>query len=178
MRPSRHLLLRAACALVACAVVACAATGCSEAPSAPTLSAAARSLQGRWLEPAGTLQPRGSTRGVLTFGPDGRFISARTSFGTYEGQAPNFVSGWSQTTGTYEVVGSRITFRPDSLITWDSFSGTRTPTVQTPYPYGGVFDDCVFELQGDVLVLNFTVYPADAPVRARAAYTRAPGSTG
>jgi hypothetical protein len=152
MRPSRHLLLRAACALVACA-----ATGCSEAPSAPTLSAAARSLQGRWLEPAGTLQPRGSTRGVLTLEPNGRFISA---------------------TSTYEVVGNRITFRPDSLITWDSFFGTRTPTVQTPYPYGGVFDDCVFELQGDVLVLNFTVYPADAPVRARAAYTRAPGSTG
>jgi hypothetical protein len=154
---------------------------CSDAPSAggttPTISAAARSLQGRWLEPVGTLQPRGSTRGVLTFEANGRFIQSRTSFGVYEGQAPNLVSWWSHTTGRYAVVGNRITFRPDSLITWDSFSGTRTPTVQTPYPYGGVLDDCVFEFQGDVLVLDYTTYPADAPVRAQVAYFRAPDST-
>ena len=174
-------LLRLTRVPVACAVLATALVACSDAPGAP-LTAAARSssaLHGHWLPPTGTLQPQGTMRGALTFSPTGRFISTTTSFGSYPGQAPNFVSAWTQTVGSYVVTGDRIAFRPDTLTTWDSFFGNRPPTITTPYPYGGVFDDCVFEVQGDTLVLYFTTYPADAPVRTRATYRRgAAGTTG
>jgi hypothetical protein len=169
-------------ALVACALAAGSALACGDAPAAAVTAvtadrAAAASLHGHWLPPAMALQPQGSTRGALTFAPNGRYVSATTSFGVYPGQAPNAVSGWTQVAGRYQVTGDRIAFRPDTLTTWDSVFGNRTPTVTTPYPYGGMFDDCVFELRGDTLVLYFTTYPADAPVRARATYRRGPAGT-
>ena len=178
MRLPRLVLGPAACALVAGALVASALGACTHDPAAPVGPPEARALRGRWLPPVTALQPQGSMRGALTFGTNGRYVWATTSFGSYPGQAPNFVSGWTQVVGTYEVTGDRIAFRPDSLITWDSFYGNPRPTVTTPYPYGGTFDDCVFEVRGDSLVLHFTTYPADAPVRARATYSRAPDSTG
>ena len=159
----------AACVVAACVVAACAA--CSEAPSAP---AAGSSLHATWEAPVMMLQPQGTLRATLSLAPDGRFSWRTVSYGVYAGEPATRTSAWTRSDGTYAVSGDSLVFRVDSLTTWDSFYGEPEPSVLRPYPYGGLFDDCRFTVQGDVLVLRFTTYPLDAPVPAVAVYGRRP----
>jgi hypothetical protein len=91
----------------------------------------------------------------------------------YPGQRASDLSAYSRTVGTFAVAGDRLSFDPDSLVSWDRFYGAASPeTVQSPYPYGGLYDDARFRLAPWVLTLDYTTYPADAPVPTRRTFRR------
>jgi len=52
--------------------------------------------------------------------------------------------------------------------------GRLAPTVQAPSPHSGgsYYDDARFRLDGDTLTLDYTSYPADAPVASRQLFRR------
>ena len=156
---------------LAAAPIVCVLAACADAPSEP---AAPRTLHARWVAPEFALQPQGTLRQSLTLTPDGQFRLDIDSYGVYPTDSPNTRSAWTRTVGTYTVRGDSLVFRPSTLVTWDSFYKTPLPTVLSPYPYGGVFDGCRFEVRGDALVLHFLTYPLDAPVPTTATFRRQP----
>jgi hypothetical protein len=120
-------------------------------------------LDGTWIAPAENASPSGWYQRSLTFGSNGSFVSEFRSYGIYQGQSRNELSGFSRTEGRYQVDGDRLLFQPARLISWDRFYGVNSPVqVMEPYPYGSIFDDARFAIEGGILILHYTIYPADA----------------
>jgi hypothetical protein len=131
-------------------------------------------LVGRWISATEALRPAGSHQYSLEFGAGGRFTAEVRSYGLYPGQAPADLSAYSRMVGGYRTAGGRLTFAPDTLVEWDRFYGAQTaPTVRTPYPYGGPYDDARYAVTGGVLTLRYLSYPADAPVETARQFRRA-----
>jgi hypothetical protein len=119
--------------------------------------------------------PSGSHRRSLSLGSNGSFTSEVRSFGIYPDQSPGALSSYQRTEGTFgiEVEGNGLIFHPIRLVSWDLFYGVESPErIAEPYPHGSVFDDATYEIRGRELILDFTIYPADAPVPARLVFTR------
>ena len=96
-------------------------------------------------------QPSGPLVGhwVETTAP-GRHLILRA-----DGSFTNSGADWRHE-GGYLVNGSSITFSPQRFVSWEG--------VQDPSPYTSLFDNCVYEFDGNELVFHYTTYPADAPV--------------
>lgn len=136
-------------------------------------SLATSDIAGRWVTPSEGLRPAGLYGRQLTFTNDGRFVSEVRSYGVYPKQRPEDLSSYTRIIGTFAVAGDQLSFEPESLITWDSFYGADSPEmVQTPYPYGSLYDDARFRIDGETLTLDFTTYPADAPEPTRQVFQR------
>lgn len=145
-----------------------ATLGCSE-----SIAPVPGDLVGTWVSASGALQPQGWHRRHLLFTTAGRFAAEVRSYGVYPGQPADQLSSFTRIEGTVRQDGNRLLFNPERNIWWDRFYGEDSPVhVQQPYPYGGVFDDAVYEVAGNRLTIRHTVYPADAPEPATAVYMR------
>ena len=92
-------------------------------------------LLGAWATEADALSPAGWHQYHLTFQANGRFAAEVRSYGLYQGQASGELSAAVRTVGTVRAEGERLTFRPDSQITWDRSRGaTPRARLKTPYP--------------------------------------------
>lgn len=132
-------------------------------------------LDGIWVTAAENASPSGWYRRSLTFGANGSFTSEFRSYGIYQGQPRDEPSGYQRTEGIYERDADRLVFHPTRLVWWDRFYGVASPEqMSEPYPYGTIFDDARYEIQGQQLTLHYTTYPADAPVPTVLVFTRAP----
>jgi hypothetical protein len=148
-------------ALLTAVVAAC------ESATAP-----AASVEGRWASPREALSPTGSHQSFLTFHGDAFTLEVR-SYGIYPGQKLTDLAAYSRTEGTFRVDGDRLEFSPLRLVTWDSFYGATSPErVESPYPWGSLFDDARFAVRSNRLDLYYTIYPADAPVSTSSTYFR------
>jgi hypothetical protein len=173
-RPARAAALAVA---LGAAVLAVGGAGCTD--DAAVLvgdMAVPADLLGRWATPP---EPNsgGSFVYSLEFGRDGRFVVEWRAFGMYPGQRAGDVSGYSRSYGAYRVDGDRLTMLVDRVVTWDRFYGADSPeTVTRPQPATAMYDDARFRVEagGEALVLDYTSYPADAPVAARMTFRRAP----
>jgi hypothetical protein len=72
--------------------------------------------------------------------------------------------GGTRTEGVYKASGASVAFFPERLVMGDGTSA--------PYPWGGLFDDATFAFDGGVLVLTYTIYPADAPMATTMRFSR------
>jgi len=112
-------------------------------------------------------------RRSLTFEATGSFTSEFRSYGIYQEQPHDELSGYQRTEGTYRAEGNRLIFQAARLVWWDRFYGVASPErVEEPYPYGTIFDDARYEVLGRQLTLHYTVYPADAAEPAVLVFTR------
>ena len=135
-------------------------------------SPGASAIAGRWATTPEGLSPAGSYQSFLTFDGDA-FTSEVRSYGLYPGQRSTELSAYSRTEGTFRVDGERLHFSPLRLVTWDRFNGVTSPErVDSPYPWGSLFDDARFKLRLNRLDLHYTTYPADAPVATSRSYWR------
>jgi hypothetical protein len=129
-------------------------------------------LAGRWATERESLSPAGSHQSFLTFS-GGAFAFEVRSFGLYQGQRSNDLSAYSRTEGTFRIEGDRLNFSPARLVTWDRFFGPTSPErVETPYPWGSLFDSTRFTVRVNRLTLRYLSYPADAPVETTRTYWR------
>jgi hypothetical protein len=130
------LLMRLSRLAVAALLIA---TGSCNEPAGP-----AGALVGRWIE---TDSPH-------------RHLVLRSN-GTFENSGASGFTYWRHE-GTFEANGSTIEFFPQRFV---SRAGPELPeTVEEPSSYSSIFENCSFEVEGRVLVLSYTTYPADAPV--------------
>jgi hypothetical protein len=129
-------------------------------------------LAGRWATEREGLSPAGSYQSFLAF--DGAaFTFEVRSYGLLHGQRPNDLSAYSRTEGTFRVEGDRLHFLPSRLVTWDGFYGASSPErVESPYPWGSLFDDARFSIRLTRLTLRYLSYPADAPVETTRTFLR------
>lgn len=118
-------------------------------------------LVGSWVETQ-PLSPRGTMDRILTFGGDGRFWLRVESYGVYPEQAESQLSAWSETRGPYEIDEDRLYFEPRTTTWYDTFY--EDPGPFTHDAHGTLFDQAVFEVRDDELVLHYLTYPVDAPV--------------
>lgn len=131
-------------------------------------------LLGRWVTLQEGLNPQGSAQWALTFAANGRFASEVRTVGVYPGQSSTDVSSYSRVLGTYSLASDKLTVVPDSLIEWDRFYGPdATPTITSPIPNFRLYDDAHFSIAASLLILQYTTYPADAPVSTTRHFTRA-----
>lgn len=118
------------------------------------------SLEGNWLSAVERHSPYGWYRRSLTFEATGSFIYEYRSYGIHQGQPRDQLSSYMRIEGTYRAERNRLIFQ-----------------VREPRPYGTppgtIFDDARYEVRGPQLLLHFTSYPADAPVRGTFVFTRA-----
>ena len=147
---------------------------CSESAVGVRLTADAAGLTGHWIAAPNDVGAVGWHQSTLTLETNGRFASTSSSYGLYEGQHRNAPSSWTRIEGTFRVDGVRLHFEPKRLVWWDQFESPASATPQeTAYPWGSLFDDATFTVDGDMLRLAFNVYPADAPIPVVAMYGRA-----
>lgn len=116
------------------------------------------------------MQPHGSWEVVLTFSPDGRFSQTISNYGVYAGTSPKELVARTIVMGTYSVVEDRLEVHPLTYTWMDTF-------YEDPGPHYGdppesVFTDCTYQIMGPFLTLQYTTYPADAPVKTTAAFAR------
>ena len=122
-------------------------------------------LVGSWRQATQNLSPSGTYEFRLTFTESGTFISDGSMYGVYSGQPSKELSAYTRIEGTYVADGDRLVLNPRRLTTWDRFFGPSSPEkVYDPYPYSEYFDNARYHLEGSTLTLNYTTYPADAPI--------------
>lgn len=143
------------------------AAACSES-SAPVGSS---QIVGAWMAPRETLHPNGSMTRYLGFSESGTFQYSAESYGVYPGQSAGTLSAYTRISGTYQIDGDRLTMTGNRTATWDSFYGANSPeTVQNVNTE--MFKDARFRIALSTLILDFTTYPADAPVPTTQSYNR------
>ena len=121
-------------------------------------------LEGTWVAATETASPSGFYQRSLTFDANGSFVSGFRVYGIYDWQQSDELSAYQRTEGTYVVEGDRLVFHASRMVSWDRLYGDQSPErVSEPYPYGTIFDDARYELEGRRLTLRFTIYPGDAP---------------
>jgi hypothetical protein len=130
-------------------------------------------LNGTWIAPVETGRPSGSYHRTLTFTGSGSFVSETRSYGIYQAQPRNELSGYTRIEGTFQAEGDRLLFHPTRSVVWDIFYGVNSPErVTVPYN-GSIYDDARYEVRARQLTLHFTIYPADAAEPAVMLFTLA-----
>jgi hypothetical protein len=137
---------------------------CSD-PLVPTAD-----LHGTWSSGRMTMQPRGSWEVVLTFSPDGRFSQTVSNYGVYAGTSSNELVAATVITGSYSFVDDRLEVHPLTHTWMDTFYDEPGP--HNGEPPASLFTDCRYRIMGPVLTLQYTTYPADAPVETTATFAR------
>jgi hypothetical protein len=145
-------------------LLACGLAGCQD-----SLSPGLVSLVGEWVSSSEVNRFDGSTyhvslslSGDQTYVRDWRYYDASTSLRAY-----------STTEGTFTVRGDSIFMRPVTDRNWDrDFNGGAV--MVTPVSGAGIYGQAGarFEISGEILVLHFLIYPADAPVETSEALAR------
>lgn len=154
-------------ALLALATVALCAS-CSSA----TDSSSSGNIVGSWVADSAA-SPNGSYLRQLTLTDDGRFTLDFRSYGLYENQQADDLSGYERTGGTFTVNGDRVSFEPGWLVVWDYSFGRDAPqTIYAPYPRDHFYDDARFRVDNDTLTLNVTLHQADSPRPATQIFRR------
>jgi hypothetical protein len=130
------------------------------------------SIIGSWVTDSAA-SPTGHYVRQLIFTKDSRFFLDFRSYGLYEGQQPDALSGYGRTAGSFTVNGDRVIFEPSWYSTWDFSFGRDAPqTVYAPYPFEHFYDDARVSVDGSTLTLTYTAYPDDAPVTTTETYQR------
>ena len=112
---------------------------------------------------------------TLTFSASRRFVSDARLVGVYDAQRADERSAWTRVVGSYEVEGDRLRIAADSLISWDSFYGASSaPTVEARVRGASAYDGARLVVEGGMLSLDYTTYPASAPVPATRSFRRVP----
>lgn len=159
MQVPRSLVALAAIA----ALVSCSSSTDSSGPS----------IIGSWVTDS-SAGPTGRYVRQLIFTSDSKFVLDFRSYGLYEDQEPDELSGYGRTAGTFTVSGDRVMFEPFWFSTWDFSFGRDAPqTVYAPYPGEHFYDDARFTIEGSTLTLNYTAYPDDEPVPTTEMFQRA-----
>ena len=159
MRPHRALLALST-------VVLCASCSNSTDPS-PTSN-----IVGSWVADSAA-SPVGTYVRQLTLTQEGKFLLDLRSFGLYENQQADDLSGYERTSGTFTVDGDRVIFEPGWLVLWDFSFGRDAPQkIYAPYPNDHFYDDAHAHVEGDSLTLEFTLYDADSPRPAKQVFHR------
>lgn len=141
--------------------------------SSSTEPSSNRDVLGDWqADSTGTSQE--SYERHLTLGADGSFSLLHRSFGVYDNQSADELSGFERVTGSFRIESDRLIFEPQMLLLWDYTFGRDAPTqVYTDYRYDHFYDDTHFTIDGETLTLHFTDYPADEPVSSTQVFQRA-----
>ena len=135
------------------------AVACSE----PT--AVGGDLVATWAGAPEDLSPAGWYQIKLTFGATGAFRAEVRNYGLYPAQHRSELSAYERTEGTYRTEGDRLILMPQRLVTWDRFYGASSAErVDEPYPYTGYLNGARYRIEGSLLMIEYTSYPADAPV--------------
>ena len=141
-----------------------AAAACGEG-SAGLAGAAGgrRALVGSWQARDEPISPSGTWRRSLVVHRDMRVESRGVTYGLYPGDAPTTVSASSTLYGSLGATGRKYVVHPDSLVTEDSFGGSRQRVVQRDFTWWAN-DSVEYTIRGDRLELSYYTYPAEAPV--------------
>jgi len=111
----------------------------------------------------------GTTINVLTFNPNGTFVSSTNSYGVYSGQKSNNLSGYFEYYGNYVLSIKNIYFKSQQSISWDSFTGGNpVKTLKDEV----IFESCTYKISNDTLNISYISYPADAPIATNRQYKR------
>jgi hypothetical protein len=156
MRPVMSVM----CLILVAATVACSETTMPESQ-----------LVGGWMSPRENLQPRGTFRAYLGFSESGGFTYAGMSYGVYAGESPGTLSAYTNISGTYQIDGDRVVFSANRIATWDAFFGAESRE-RVEQVNMTIFDQARFRIVGGTLILDYIVYPADAPEPATKAFNR------
>jgi hypothetical protein len=114
---------------------------------------------GTWVDTTNA-NPGGYYINELILNNNATFTDKSSSYGIYNGQVKNELSGWFERTGNYEVNGNKISFVSKKVVSWDSFYGGDPVTnLETQV----IFENCTFMINNNILELNYITYPADAP---------------
>ena len=149
--------------------------GCSESMVELGAIPSAHRLAGGWVAEANDLGTAAWHQTKLVLQPNGRFAFISSSHGLYEGQQRDDPSAWTRIEGNFRVDGNRLHFDAETMTWWDHFESAGSPAPRhAAYPWGSLFDDATFVVHGNVLMLSYNVYPADAPVPVTAEYRRGP----
>jgi hypothetical protein len=142
-----------------------AAVGCSDAtgPASP--------LVGEWIWGPETLQPRGHLNSILSFSSNGTFTLRTQLYGIYPGESPGQLSSYTHTSGTYTTDGDRLVLTGQRTAIWDAFYGPNSPE-RVENVTTSVFDQARYRIVGFHLILDYLIYPADAPEPATRTFSR------
>lgn len=97
------------------------------------------------------------------------FTEKSNSYGIYNEQDNNELSGWFVRTGNYELYKNKITFNAKEVVSWDSFTGGEPITTNESKV---IFENCTYTINNNILELNYITYPADAPVNTIRQYKK------
>jgi hypothetical protein len=125
-------------------------------------------LKGTWTDKDAAL-PNGYYVHELKFFNDSAFISKISSYGIYIEQGPNDLTAWFEHSGYYSQNGNKLYFISHEYTFLDTFYGDQP---QTQIKDEILFDNCTFNLSKDILELNYTTYPSDAPINTVRQYKR------
>ena len=106
----------------------------------------------------------------LKFNDDRTFTSKIRYYGIYSGQSISDLSGFHENSGNYVQDLNKLTLNSHQYTWWDSFYvGSQPKTVVKDEI---LYENCSFKITGDILELNYTTYPADAPVNTTRQFAR------
>lgn len=125
-------------------------------------------LTGRWVNTV-EANPDGYYTDELIFNDDASFTEKSNSYGIYDGQDDDELSGWYERTGTYQITGDQLSFVSDKVVSWDSFFGGDPVT---RYETREIFEGCTFRISNNTLEITYIIYPADAPENTTRQYQK------
>ena len=140
---------------VCCAAALVVAGACSDSIS-PKFDSP---LLGGWITSRENLHPTGSMTRYISFAEDGTFLYTGNSYGIYGGTG---LAAYTRITGTYRIEGDRLICIATREATWDSFYGAGSPETVRNVNYS-FLDQARFRIVGSFLLLDYIVYPAEAP---------------
>ncbi|MFC2138445.1 hypothetical protein ACFLTE_09745 [Bacteroidota bacterium] len=125
-------------------------------------------LIGTWIDTI-NVSPKGYHKYELIFDSNTLFTEKTSLYGIYDNEEDNELSYWLERTGVYELNENNIVFTAKRKISWDNFWGGDPDTSDITQV---LFENCTYNVNNDILTLNYTTYPADAPVDTERQYTK------
>lgn len=125
-------------------------------------------LMGTWTNKHDAL-PNGYYVYELMFFNDSAFIAKTSSFGIYTGQAQDDLTAWFEYSGYYSQKVNKLCFFSNKYTFLDTFYGNQPHTIIKDEI---LFQNCTFKISNNILELNYTTFPADAPVNTVMQYNR------
>lgn len=125
-------------------------------------------LMGTWTNKKDA-QPNGYYVYELRFFNDSAFIAKTSAFGIYTGQAQNDLTAWFEHSGYYSQNVNKLYLFSNKYTFLDTFYGDQSQTIIKDEI---LFQNCTFKISDNILELNYTTFPADAPVNTVMQYKR------
>lgn len=125
-------------------------------------------LIGTWVDTV-YAKPSGYRVYELIFNSTSSFTDKSSSYGIYNDQDNDELSGWFVRTGNYEVNNNKLKLISKKVVSWDSFFGGNPVTSSETQI---IFENCTFTINRNILELNYITYPADAPENTTRRYKK------